>query len=264
MKFASALGSEDQRRREREREPGKQASCTAWMGVGDVGSQGRGILSRAARSRTRRVPSAGATYTGVYLRVSRGIRAAAWALVAAGVAAPAVRKRLKLPHAAVIVPSALSPIALCVARPAQPQRATAAVCALNMWGYLAAYEMPNDDPERLAARVHVRYPIAIDRVLGLGVPPTLRLQRAFSRARDGQPLRARARLVPLDVVLRPARQRRLRAAAPPRAVSARAAARCTPCSTSAPCSTGRSRPLRRGGRRFTASSRTASRSTCGG
>jgi membrane-associated phospholipid phosphatase len=55
-----------------------------------------------------------------------------------------------------------------------------AVCALNMWGYLAAYEMPNDEPERLAARVRVDYPIAIDRALGLGVPPTLRLQRAFS------------------------------------------------------------------------------------
>ena len=49
-----------------------------------------------------------------------------------------------------------------------------------MWAYLAAYEMPHDDPERLEARVHVDYPIAIDRVLGLGVPPTLRLQRAFS------------------------------------------------------------------------------------
>jgi membrane-associated phospholipid phosphatase len=49
-----------------------------------------------------------------------------------------------------------------------------------MWAYLAAYEMPHDDPDELAARVRVDYPIAIDRALGLGVPPTLRLQRAFS------------------------------------------------------------------------------------
>jgi membrane-associated phospholipid phosphatase len=49
-----------------------------------------------------------------------------------------------------------------------------------MWAYLAAYEMPNDDPERLRARARVQYPITIDRVLGLGVTPTLRLQRAFS------------------------------------------------------------------------------------
>jgi membrane-associated phospholipid phosphatase len=79
----------------------------------------------------------------------------------------------------VIAPSALSPIALCVAVPRSRPR-DVGVCILNMWGYLAAYEMPNDDPERLAARVHVHYPIAIDRALGLGVPPTLRLQRAFS------------------------------------------------------------------------------------
>jgi hypothetical protein len=55
-----------------------------------------------------------------------------------------------------------------------------AVCALNMWAYLAAYEMPHDNPDRLAARVRVEYPIAIDRALGLGLPPTVRLQRVFS------------------------------------------------------------------------------------
>jgi hypothetical protein len=49
-----------------------------------------------------------------------------------------------------------------------------------MWAYLAAYEMPHDDPERLRQRVHVRYPIAVDRALGLGLPPTLRLQRRFA------------------------------------------------------------------------------------
>jgi membrane-associated phospholipid phosphatase len=49
-----------------------------------------------------------------------------------------------------------------------------------MWAYIAAYEMPHDDPERLAARARVRYPISIDGALGLGVPPTLRLQRVFS------------------------------------------------------------------------------------
>jgi membrane-associated phospholipid phosphatase len=55
-----------------------------------------------------------------------------------------------------------------------------AVCALNMWGYLAAYKMPHDDPRRLAARVHIDYPIAIDRVLGFGATPTQRLQQAFA------------------------------------------------------------------------------------
>ena len=79
----------------------------------------------------------------------------------------------------VLAGAALTPVALCVAVPRSRAR-DMAVCTLNMWAYLAAYEMPNDDPEGLAARVRVDYPIAIDRALGLGVPPTLRLQRAFS------------------------------------------------------------------------------------
>jgi membrane-associated phospholipid phosphatase len=50
-----------------------------------------------------------------------------------------------------------------------------------MWAYLAAYEMPNDDPDALRERVHVKYPIQIDRVIGLGRIPTERLQQMFSR-----------------------------------------------------------------------------------
>ncbi len=100
-------------------------------------------------------------------------------LVAAGVAAPITRRRLKLPPAVVLGTASLAPVALCTATPRSRAR-DAAVCGLNMWAYMAAYEMPHDDPERLAARVRVAYPLKIDRALGLGVPPTVRLQRAFS------------------------------------------------------------------------------------
>jgi membrane-associated phospholipid phosphatase len=41
--------------------------------------------------------------------------------------------------------------------------------------------MPNDDPERLRARVRVTYPVRIDRAIGLGELPGLRLQRALAR-----------------------------------------------------------------------------------
>ena len=111
--------------------------------------------------------------------MSRAIRVTAWALVAAGVAAPALRRRLKLPAPLVLAVSGVSPLALCVVVRRTRGR-DAAVCALNMWAYIAAYEMPHDDPERLAARARVGYPLAADRVLGLGVTPTVRLQRAFS------------------------------------------------------------------------------------
>jgi hypothetical protein len=104
------------------------------------------------------------------------ISSTAWALVAAGVAAPIVRRRIKLPPAAVLGAAAAAPVALCVALPRRRSR-DVAVCALNMWAYLAAYELPHDDPARLERRVRIRYPIIADRIIGLGVPPTLRLQR---------------------------------------------------------------------------------------
>jgi membrane-associated phospholipid phosphatase len=113
------------------------------------------------------------------LRISRAIRAGAWALVVAGVAAPVLRKHVKLPPPAVLGAAALAAPALAVA--ARPGRLRdLGVCSLNMWAYLAAYELPHDDPARLAERVHIDYPIAVDRVLGFGVPPTVRLQRGFS------------------------------------------------------------------------------------
>ena len=57
----------------------------------------------------------------------------------------------------------------------------AALYAMQMWAYYAHYEMPNDDPEELLGRVRVEYPIAIDRAIGLGEIPTVRLQRALGR-----------------------------------------------------------------------------------
>jgi len=75
--------------------------------------------------------------------------------------------------------AALAPAAWVVAMPRGRAR-DLGVCTLNMWAYLAAYEIPHDDAARQAARVRIEYPIAIDRALGLGVPPTVRLQRGFS------------------------------------------------------------------------------------
>jgi membrane-associated phospholipid phosphatase len=80
----------------------------------------------------------------------------------------------------VLAASALAPLSLCVVKPRSRGR-DVALCALNMWGYVAAYEMPHDDPEHQCARVRVDYPARLDRVLGLGTPPTIRLQRAFAK-----------------------------------------------------------------------------------
>ena len=103
---------------------------------------------------------------------------AAWTVVAAGLAGPALRRRL--PPTVVFGTAAAAPVALCTVVPRSRAR-DIALGAMNMWGYLAAYKMPNDHPERLERRVRVDYPIAVDRVLGLGVTPTQRLQRRFAR-----------------------------------------------------------------------------------
>jgi PAP2 superfamily protein len=112
------------------------------------------------------------------LRSSRAIRIAAWTVVAAGLAAPALRRRL---HPAVVFgTAAAAPLALCTVVPRSRAR-DIALCGMNMWGYLAAYKMPNDNSEGLERRVRVDYPIAVDTALGLGVTPTQRLQRRFAR-----------------------------------------------------------------------------------
>ena len=41
------------------------------------------------------------------------------------------------------------------------------------------WELPYDDPQKLRRRLWIDEPIRFDRVVGLGVPPGLRLQRAL-------------------------------------------------------------------------------------
>jgi membrane-associated phospholipid phosphatase len=85
-----------------------------------------------------------------------------------------------LPKPVTSVLSFQAPIALAVAIPRSRAR-DAALYAMQMWAYYAHYEMPNDDPEQLLRRVRVDYPIAVDRVIGLGEIPTARLQKALGR-----------------------------------------------------------------------------------
>jgi hypothetical protein len=112
--------------------------------------------------------------------LSTAIRAAAWGVVAIGVAVPLARRRARIPPLVVTAAAAAAPAALCVAVPRSRAR-DVGVVALQMAAYVATYQMPNDDPERLRARVRVRYPIVIDRALGLGDLPGLRLQRLLAR-----------------------------------------------------------------------------------
>jgi membrane-associated phospholipid phosphatase len=101
-------------------------------------------------------------------------------MVVAGVAAPLMRKRVPAPPLVMQAVAFAAPVGLCIALPRSRSR-DAATCALQMWAYLAAYKSPHDDPDAQEQRVHVRYPIVADRLLGLGELPSVRLQRALAR-----------------------------------------------------------------------------------
>lgn len=114
------------------------------------------------------------------MRCSQAIKTAAWGLVAAGIAAPLLRKRLPIRPVVSQTVAFGAPVGLAVAVRRSPTR-DVAVCALQMWAYLAAYKTPHDDPDAQQGRVLIDYPIAVDRALGLGELPTVRLQKAFAK-----------------------------------------------------------------------------------
>jgi membrane-associated phospholipid phosphatase len=114
------------------------------------------------------------------VRRSKALRATAWAVVAAGIAAPVLRKRVHAPAVAMQAVAFAAPVGLSVAMRRSRVR-DVAVCGLQMWAYLAAYKSPHDDPGAQERRTHYGYPIAADSVLGRGELPTVRLQRALAR-----------------------------------------------------------------------------------
>jgi membrane-associated phospholipid phosphatase len=92
---------------------------------------------------------------------------------------PLVRKRLAVPPAVTTLAVAAGPAALAVLRSRTKGR-DAALFALQMWAFTMVHELPYDDPEGLRRRLRVRYPIALDRALGGGELPGVRLQRALA------------------------------------------------------------------------------------
>jgi membrane-associated phospholipid phosphatase len=114
-------------------------------------------------------------------RRSSSPTASQWALIA--VLAPAVglvvaRRRLHVPPAVTLALASAAPLVVVAATPRRAWR-DVAVCASYMWTFTVTWTLPYDEPEKLRKRLRIQYPITIDSVIGLGVPPTLRLQRAL-------------------------------------------------------------------------------------
>jgi hypothetical protein len=111
---------------------------------------------------------------------SRVVRRFAFGAALAGFLVPVARKRLPLPRPVTSAIAWQTPLSVALVFPRTRAR-DAAVYGAQMWSYLLHYELPNDDPDELIARVRVDYPIAVDRAIGLGQVPTVRLQRALGR-----------------------------------------------------------------------------------
>jgi hypothetical protein len=114
------------------------------------------------------------------VRLPTAIRTAAWGVVAVGIAVPLVRRRARVPPPVVSAVAAATPFAMSVAVPRRTRTRDVAICVLQMYAYTVTYKMPHDDPEALERRVHVDYPVKIDRLIGLGKVPNIRLQEAFA------------------------------------------------------------------------------------
>jgi membrane-associated phospholipid phosphatase len=110
------------------------------------------------------------------------LRAGAAGAVAAAVAVPLLRRRLRAPAAVTVASCAAGPLALAVLYPRSRKR-DVALFAMQMWAFTMVHELPYDDPERLRRRLRARYPIAVDRAIGFGRLPNARLQGALARFR---------------------------------------------------------------------------------
>jgi membrane-associated phospholipid phosphatase len=89
-----------------------------------------------------------------------------------------LRKRLGVPAVVTLPATSLLPLAVAAITPLSKWRYIA-VGTAYMWAFKVTWELPYEARKKTQRPVHVRYPIRIDSLLGGGVPPTVRLQRAL-------------------------------------------------------------------------------------
>jgi membrane-associated phospholipid phosphatase len=107
------------------------------------------------------------------------VRGAAVAGLVGAIAFPLLRKRLKIPPGVTVAALAAGPPSLAVAGRRTRLR-DAGMYALQMWMFTMGHELPYDDPEAARSRLRVGYPIRVDRVIGGGELPNVRLQKALA------------------------------------------------------------------------------------
>ena len=168
----------------------RQLLLAEWRGGGSPLAHS---MSSSGRSAAHRREGAGrSTLLARWFRKARQIRLplrrrrSAWrdvrwplaAYAPSAVALAVTRRRVGVPPAVTLPVISVAPLALAAATPRGKWRYIA-VGATYMWVFKLTWELPYDQPERLRRRLRVRYPIRLDSLIGAGVPPTLRLQRAL-------------------------------------------------------------------------------------
>lgn len=117
-------------------------------------------------------------------RLRPWLRGAAFAAIAASVAVPVLRKRLRLPPAATVAATVAGPVGLATLKSRTKTR-DAFLFAQQMWAFTMVHELPYDDPEALRRRLKIRYTIRFDRAVGRGRLPNSRLQALLTPS-DGR------------------------------------------------------------------------------
>ena len=125
--------------------------------------------------------------------VNRRLRAGRAPSVIAAVAVPAAvgliasRRRIALHPSVTLVLGCVPPLGLAISVPKGRKRYLA-VGAAYMHLFKLSWELPYDDVDELRKRLWIEEPIRFDTIVGLGVPPGLRLQRALRRRGEVGPL----------------------------------------------------------------------------
>jgi len=112
------------------------------------------------------------------LRGHRGWTVAAAASVPVAVGLIAARRRIGM-HPALTLPLGCVPVLGCAIAVPKGRARYVAVAAAYMHLFKLGWELPYDDPQKLRRKLWIDEPIRFDTLVGLGVPPGLRLQRAL-------------------------------------------------------------------------------------
>lgn len=112
------------------------------------------------------------------------LRAGAIGALVAAVVVPHVRRQLRIPATITVASTLSAPLAIAILWPRSRKRDLALFFG-QMWAFAVSHELPYDNPERLRERLRIEYPIKIDRWIGRGVLPGVRLQRALHQGPAG-------------------------------------------------------------------------------